>query len=79
MAYAIGEKIWSRGSEVTITSEPYMISGGEFQDSVDENGKAWIEATPEERERNVHRNRQEFKDQQEAFSRLKKAQKANKK
>jgi hypothetical protein len=39
VGYEIGEKVWFKGDEYTITTAPYVLHGGMFQDATDENGK----------------------------------------
>ena len=32
-AYPVGSKVWWRGEELIVTSEPYELHGGSFQDA----------------------------------------------
>jgi hypothetical protein len=71
----IGEKTWHKGDEVTITSEPYMLYGGWFQDAVTECGKTVSLATKDQREATAQRAIDERKAQQEDFKKLHKKSK----
>jgi hypothetical protein len=73
MAYAIGQNIFFRGSEITITSAPYALHGGEWQDGAAEGGKTYTVPTPEQAEANVAERRAEWRKMQEGFRRLKTA------
>ena len=66
----IGDKKWHAGDEVTITSEPYNLYGGEWQDAVTDSGKTITIATERHVQANVDRNRADWKDQQSQFARL---------
>lgn len=68
--YKIGEKTWSGGDEVTITSEPFTLHGGEYQNAVTEAGKTVTVKTPEYAKAQADAKRQEWKDQQDQFRRL---------
>ena len=69
--YAIGGKTWNRGLEVTITSEPYTLYGGEWQDGINEDGKKVTLATPRQDRENVKKTQESWKDQQAQFRNLK--------
>ena len=71
MPRLIGDKVWHKGDEVTITSEPYTLHGGIFQDAITENGLTVSIVTPEHVANTVNRNRQEWKEQQSQFAKLK--------
>ena len=68
--YQIGEKIWKAGDEITITSEPYELYGGMWQNGVDENGKSVTIATPEHVAAHVKTEQEAWKRQQEGFRRV---------
>jgi len=70
MAHKIGIKVWHKGDEVTITSNPYVLYGGEFQDAITENGRTITIATPEQQSRNAERSRTEWTEQQSQFRKL---------
>lgn len=70
MAYKIGEKVWFKGDEATIISEPFILSGGEFQKATLENGKEIVVATPAQKEKNSKANREAFTVQQSEFRNL---------
>lgn len=46
----IGTKVYFRGDEVTITSEPFQLYGGEFMEAVTEDGKKVTVATDAQRQ-----------------------------
>lgn len=68
--YKIGEKTWSNGNEVTITSEPFILHGGEFQNAVKESGKPCIVPTPEYKAAQIRANQDAWKDRQAEFRKL---------
>lgn len=70
MPFPIGSTTWFRGDELTVTSEPYMAHGGEFQDAIRADGKTFAVATPEQREHNAREAQREHREQQEQFRRL---------
>lgn len=39
LGYEIGEKVWFKGDEYAVISEPYLLYGGWFQDATAEDGK----------------------------------------
>lgn len=63
----IGEKTWFRGDEVTITSEPYTLHGGTFQDAVTETGKKVTVATKAQQAANAKAAQDAWKAQQDEF------------
>lgn len=67
---AIGETTWFRGDEVTITSEPYILHGGEFQDAVTADGRTVTMATAAQREADAMLRQSEYREAQAGFSRL---------
>ena len=67
----IGDKTWLKGDEVTITSEPYMMHGGEFQNAVTEDGKEICIATPAQTAKNVQDFQSDWAKQQAEFRNLK--------
>lgn len=68
--YRVGEKTWFRGDEVTITSEPYELSGGEFQDAVRDDGKKVSVVTPRYEQARINKNRLDWQQQQDDFKKL---------
>ena len=74
MAYQIGEKIYWRGFEVTIISEPYTMAGGEFQDGDCESGKRVMVPTPENVAARVQKNRDDHAEMQAGFRRIRERQ-----
>lgn len=70
--YKIGEATWHNGDEITITTEPYELYGGEWQDGIDKAGRTVTVATPRQKAANAARKLQERKEQQEGFARLNK-------
>jgi hypothetical protein len=72
MEYSIGEKIFTAGNEITITTKPYVLYGGYFQDGVDENGKVFTVVPPAQRDADAKRIQDNFKTQQAEFSNMKK-------
>ena len=75
MAYAINEVIWHRGEEITITTEPYSQFDVLWQDGITCSGRIVTVKTPGQIVADVARKRAEWRDQQNAFSRLKRLQK----
>lgn len=73
MAHKIGSKVWYKGDEVVITSAPYVLFGGEFQDALTESGKTVSIATPEQNNANALRAKSDWKAMQSDFSKLKSA------
>ena len=72
--YQIGQKIFFQGIEITITTAPSAIYGGEFQDGVDENGKAYSVISPEQQEASCQTKQTEWENRQASFRRLKELQ-----
>ena len=68
--YSIGERIWKRGEEITITTLPYQKHGGWWQDGQQEDGKVVTVVTPEQDSRNVAEKKAQWTAQQAAFSQL---------
>ncbi len=66
----IGEKTFLRGEEITITTAPYELYGGWWQDGVDKFGKVFLVVTPTQRKIEAGRARVEWKEQQAGFARL---------
>ncbi len=66
----IGQQTWYAGDLVTITSDPYMLYGGEFQDAVTEDGRTVTIATARFKQAEAERKQAEWHEQQAAFSRL---------
>jgi len=66
----IGDKAWTRGIELTITSEPYELHGAIWQDAIDENGKTYTVISNEQREKNVASARREHAEMQAGFRKL---------
>lgn len=75
--YPLGHKLWHRGDEVTVTSNPYPLFGGMFQDATTEEGRVVQVVPPAEQSRLSERNRREWREQQEGFRRLHKLQEGN--
>lgn len=70
MPYTIGEEVWHQGDPVTVTTEPYTLYGGEWQDAETEGGKTVTMLTPECRDRQARRKQERWKEEQAAFRRL---------
>lgn len=70
MVHKIGDKTWFRGDELTITTEPYELYGGVFQDGITASGKTVTVATPVQRDLNAKAKRDEWKSQQQQFAKL---------
>ena len=68
----IGDKTYTKGIEITITTEPYELYGGMWQDGIDECGKVYTVATEAQRALDTARAQAEWKEQQAGFARLKK-------
>ncbi len=66
----IGEKTWFRGNEITITTEPYELYGGRWQDGIDEIGKTVSVVAPAQCKVNAEKVKAEHKEQQAGFARL---------
>lgn len=66
----IGDKVWFKGDEVTITSEPFILHGGEFQRAVTEGGKEIVLATPAQKAKDVLRAQEEYQEQQTNYLRF---------
>ncbi len=74
MAYQIGDKTWFKGNEITITTEPYELYGGMWQDGIDKDGKTFCVLAPEQQEIEVAKRQEDHRQQQASFSELKKSQ-----
>jgi len=72
MAYTIGQKTFSRGDEITITTEAYELYGGLWQDGTDEHGKTVTLPVPEYVANRVAESQAKYKAQQATFSRISK-------
>lgn len=70
----IGQKTYTRGIEITITTEPYELYGGTWQDGTDANGKTHTIPTREQRQANAKESQTQWQEQQAGFARLKKLQ-----
>jgi len=68
--YAIGEKTWFKGDEITITTESYELYGGWWQDGVTESGHIVTVRTPEQSKTDLENRREEWRTQQDDFRRL---------
>jgi len=68
--YEIGTVVWFKGDKVTITSEPFMLHGGEFQNAEREDGRSVVVATPAQKLKDVQIRRAEREAQQAEFRRL---------
>jgi len=67
----IDTNTFTRGIEITITTEPYELYGGMWQDGVDENGKVYTIKTEAQRNADDAKAQAEWKEQQAGFARLK--------
>lgn len=74
MPHQLGKIIYRNGDRLQIVGEPYELFGYWWQDATDENGKVFAVPTPEQQAKNEDNKRREWKEQQEGFSRLHKAQ-----
>ena len=69
--HKIGATVWYMGDEYAVVSDPYTLYGGEFFDATRKgDGKKAIIATPKRVAANITRSKNEFAEQQKAFSRL---------
>lgn len=66
----IGHKTWFKGDEITITTPPYQLYGGWWQDGITEAGKVVSVVTPAQRKVEVAKAKAEHKEQQAGFARL---------
>ena len=69
----IGTKIWYKGDEVTITSDPYMDGGMEWINAVREDGVEVVMITEAQRSVQVNQAQRVWREQQKGFARLHKA------
>ena len=65
--YAIGQKTFFRGQEITITTEPYYLHGATWQDGITESGKIFTVRSLEEIAKRAERTKSEWAEQQTAF------------
>lgn len=70
--YSIGDKVWSRGDELTVTTEPYEKFGAEWQDAVNEAGETKTLPTPRSKADQAAKDKEQRNAEQEAFARLNK-------
>jgi hypothetical protein len=70
MAHSIGDTVWFKGDEVVITTEPYELCGGTWQDAITESGSIVCLATPEYIEDSVNMQKEDWKEQQQQFRNL---------
>ena len=70
MAFQIGETIFRSGFEVVITSSPYAMHGGEWQDGVNEEGKTVMVPTHESVDARVKKLQSDRQAMQDGFRRL---------
>jgi hypothetical protein len=71
MSYPIGHAMTWQGDEYTITSEPYILYGGVWQDAARESdGKTITVPEPESKNRQDLRLLNAYRSEQEAFARL---------
>jgi len=68
--YEIGAEVWFKGDPITITSEPYTLYGGEWQDGIGDSGKIVTVPTPAQEQKNVAAQQQAWQKQQAEFRRL---------
>ncbi len=66
----IGSKVWFKGDEVTVTSEPFTLHGGEFVNAVTESGKEIVIATKAHQAANARASQDAWKAQQAEFRKL---------
>jgi len=66
----VGDRVWLRGDQVTITSDPYELYGKQFVNVVDANGKQLIMMTPAQVAENITAARRVWVEQQAGFKRL---------
>ena len=62
--------IWFKGDELTITSNPFMLHGGEFVTAVNAEGKEFTVATRAQQARNAEDRQTEWIKQQSEFAKL---------
>jgi hypothetical protein len=68
--YQVGQVVWFKGDKVTITSEPFILHGGEFQNAVTEDGRPAVVATPAQKVKDAEQRIAEREAQQAEFRRL---------
>ena len=62
--------IWFKGDELTITSDTFMLHGGEFVTAVNADGKEFTVATRAQQDRNAADRQAEWTKQQAEFAKL---------
>lgn len=75
MIYAIGERIWIRGEELTITTEPYVLGIGQWQDATGEDGKRHTVPTPGQKAQDAAEREATRQELQAGFRRLRESAK----
>lgn len=68
--YEIGEKTYHNGNEITITSAPYTLYGGTWQDGTNEAGKTVTVRAKSEVVARVAEHQAAYAKQQAEFARL---------
>ncbi len=68
--YAVGDKMFRGGEELTITSEPYKKVGAEWQDAVNADGKTKTVPTPRQEQISLDERKAQYRKEQEAYKRL---------
>jgi hypothetical protein len=68
--YTIGDRIWFKGDRVTITTEPYTLYGGNWQDSTTDDGNTVTVPTPASKASHMRQERKARQRKQEAFGRI---------
>jgi len=69
----IGDKVWFKGDEFTITSNPYQLYGKMFHDGIDANGKTRAMLTPDQVKENDAETKRVWREQQAGFRRVREA------
>jgi len=67
----IGDTTWFAGVEYTITTEPYILYGGEFVDGVAADGTVKTMPTDAQMVASADRSKAEFRTAQDGFATLK--------
>lgn len=71
--YSIGQKVWHRGDEATVTSLPYKLHGADWQDAtLTDTGRIVTLPTPEQMEQNAQNAKHGWQAQQAGFAKLRK-------
>ena len=68
--HAIGATVWHNGDPVTITSEPYEVAGGMWQDARRPDGRMMLIQTPAEQARRREQRAAERQREREGAARL---------